>query len=62
MEQLFTNDMKQQDSINCPVCQKHLYAINAERVEDGLDDGYVFVHNDIVHADNDIEALSYGVQ
>jgi len=62
MEQLFTNDMYQEDTIYCPVCQRELDAINTERVNEGLDDSYIFVHDDIEHADNDIEALSYGVQ
>ena len=54
--------MYQEAEIYCPVCQRDLEATNAERVSEGLDDSYLFVHDDIVHADNDIEALEHGVQ
>jgi len=62
MEQLYTNDMYQEAELYCPVCQRDLKATNVERVSEGLDDSYIFVHDDIVHADNDIEALAHGVQ
>jgi len=62
MEQLYTNDMYQETEIYCPVCQRDLEATNVERVSEGLDDSYIFVHDDIVHADNDIEALEHGIQ
>lgn len=54
--------MYQEAELYCPVCQRDLEATNVERVSEGLDDSYIFVHDDIVHADNDIEALAHGVQ
>jgi len=46
----------------CPICARVIVAENAEEVENGDDDGYLFVHDDIVHDDDDIDALTNGVQ
>ena len=48
--------------IYCPICQRVIVAVNVEDVENGDDDGYLFVHDDIVHTDSDLEALHAGVQ
>ena len=48
--------------VYCPVCGKMLEAVNIEDVENGDDDGYLFVHDDIVHDDTDLEALHVGLQ
>ena len=45
----------------CPICGRVITADNKDRVDDGLDDGYLFIHDDIVHEDSDIEALSSGI-
>jgi len=46
----------------CPICQRDIEPSNKEEVEQGLHDGYIYVHDDIVHTDDDIEALENGVQ
>ena len=46
----------------CPVCQRDITASNIQEYEEGLHDGLIFVHDDIIHYDDDIEALSNGVQ
>lgn len=44
------------NQIYCPVCER---VITAEaKTHDG---GYVFVHDEVVHSDSDVEALDYGV-
>ena len=48
--------------IYCPICQRVIIASNIEDVESGEHDGYLFVHDDIVHDDDDIDALENGVQ
>lgn len=45
----------------CPICQRVIEAVNRDDVESGLDDGYLFVHDDIVHDDDDIQALASGI-
>ena len=47
--------------IYCPICGV-IVAENIEEVESGEHDGYLFVHDDIVHDDDDIDALENGVQ
>ena len=54
-------DMKEGE-IYCPICQRVIVAVNVEDVENGDDDGYLYVHDDIVHTDSDLEALHAGVQ
>jgi hypothetical protein len=39
-----------------------LEAVNIEDVENGDDDGYLFVHDEIVHTDSDLDALNTGLQ
>jgi hypothetical protein len=46
----------------CPICARVIVAENAEEVESGEHDGYLFVHDDIVHGDDDIDALANRVQ
>ena len=55
--------MKPKDSEKyCPICGRTIVAVNIEDVESGEHDGYLFVHDDIVHDDDDIDALENGVQ
>ena len=49
------------ESIYCPVCEKSLVAINADEVEIGASDGYIFVHDEIPHDDTDLDALDSGI-
>ena len=46
----------------CPICARVIVAENIKKVESGEHDGYLFVHDDIVHDDDDIDALANGVQ
>jgi hypothetical protein len=39
-----------------------LEAVNIEDVENGDDDGYLFVHDEIVHTDSDLDALNTVLQ
>ena len=48
--------------VYCPICARVIVAENIEEVESGEHDGYLFVHDDIVHDDDDIDALENGVQ
>ena len=48
--------------VYCPVCGKMLEAVNIEDVENGDDDGYLFVHDEIVHTDSDLDALNTVLQ
>jgi len=45
----------------CPVCSRVITANNIDEVLDGRHNGYVFVHDDIVHDDDDMEALYKGI-
>ena len=44
-------------TIYCPKCDSELTATNIEDVVNGEADGYVFVHNDIVHTQADLDAI-----
>jgi len=46
----------------CPVCRTVVLACNIEEVESGEHEGYVFVHRNIIHNDDDLMALSVGIQ
>ena len=46
----------------CPVCQRYINASNIEEVESGEYDGYIFVHDDVPHSDEDWEAINRGIQ
>ena len=46
----------------CPICQRVIIAENVAEVESGEDDGYVFIHDDIAHTDDELEALFVGIQ
>ena len=48
--------------VYCPICARVIVAENAEEVENGDDDGYFFIHDDVVHDDDDIDALANVVQ
>ena len=47
--------------IYCPICQKVLVAENKKEVEKGEHRSYVFVHDEVPHADSDIDALESGI-
>ena len=46
----------------CPICGRDIEASNTEQVESGESDTYLFIHDDIVHEEDDIIALEYGIQ
>lgn len=48
-------------TIYCPVCGRNLTAINSQEVASGKADSYVFVHDNIIHSDSDIDALENGI-
>lgn len=60
------NDDKTRDLLEwqlyCPVCGRVLIADNIKEVYCGEHDSYVFVHDDIEHGDDDIDALGRGIQ
>lgn len=45
----------------CPVCACIIEASNIAQVSDGDHDSYIFVHKDIVHSDDDLSAISNGM-
>jgi len=49
-------------SIYCPVCGRTIYASNFWEVAAGEHDGYLFVHDEVPHTDDDLKALEWGVQ
>lgn len=53
----------QRDSmkIYCPTCGRDIEPSNAEDVESGTADGFIYIHDDMPHEDDDIKALSVGV-
>ncbi|MCK2149505.1 hypothetical protein MYE70_10550 [Marinobacter alexandrii] len=50
------------ESIYCPVCGRVIYASNEYQVWTGEHDGYLFIHDEIPHSDDDMQALERGVQ
>jgi len=49
------------NNIYCPVCARFLEPQNSDEVKSGLHDGLIYVHDDVKHEDNDIQALENGV-
>lgn len=47
--------------IYCPVCGRDIEASNKEEVISGGHNGYVFVHDDLPHEEDDIKALANGI-
>lgn len=48
--------------IYCPICQRHIVAVNREEVREGLADAYVFLHDTLdEHTDEELEAIEHGV-
>lgn len=46
----------------CPICQRVIIADNVDEVESGEQDRYIFVHDDVPHSDDDLEALEEMIQ
>jgi hypothetical protein len=53
---------KKMTKIYCPICQRFISPDNQHEVETGEHEGFIYVHDDIAHGDEDIEALENGVQ
>jgi hypothetical protein len=49
------------DVIYCPVCERALFAANALEVEEGEDESYIFIHDNITHSESDMVALGNGI-
>ena len=45
----------------CPICQRFVPPENSKEVESGEHDGYLFVHDDVPHSEEDMEALENGI-
>jgi len=45
----------------CPICQRVIVANNLLAVQTGEQKHYLFIHDDIEHTDEDMEALKYGI-
>lgn len=48
-------------TIYCPICQHTLTAINIDEVASGEHSDYIFVHDNVAHDDDDIDALKNGI-
>ena len=46
----------------CPICGRIIIADNISEVESGEHTGYLFIHDDVVHTEEDMEALWRGLQ
>lgn len=46
----------------CPVCSRTIRPSNLQEVADGDHDGFIYVHDDIPHDDDDLSALNRGMQ
>lgn len=54
--------MAEHASLYCPICGRDIYPDNAAEVESGEHGGYIYVHDDISHSEEDIAALWVGIQ
>lgn len=45
----------------CPMCGRWLEAINREEVASGEHLWHAFLHDDVPHSDEDLEALEHGI-
>ena len=48
--------------IYCPICEKWIIAHNKEAIANGDPICFIYVHENKLHTDDDIEALESGVQ
>jgi len=49
-------------SIYCPICGRVIYASNEREVWTGEHGGYLFIHDEVPHTNEDMEALEGGIQ
>ena len=45
----------------CPVCGETLTAENIVEVKNKTHDGFIFIHKDVPHSEEEIAALEHGV-
>lgn len=50
------------NSIYCPICGRDIEPDNEQEVLDGEESGFVYVHDDVIHTEEDLKALESGVQ
>ena len=48
--------------VYCPICARLIEPENRAEVESLEHEGFIYVHDDIAHGDDDISALENGVQ
>lgn len=47
--------------VYCPICQREIMPSNIEEVRAGTHDGFIYVHDDVAHSDEDVEAIHKGI-
>lgn len=50
------------ESIYCQICGRDIEPESAEEVELGKHGGYIYVHDDIEHSEEDLISLFIGIQ
>lgn len=45
----------------CPVCSRVISPENIDEYESGIDDGLLYIHDDVPHEDDDIDAYEKGI-
>ena len=58
----FENRCRDSLEIYCPICRRGIMPNNVEEVRSGEHDGFLYVHDDVPHSDEDIEAIEKGIQ
>lgn len=53
--------LKEGLELYCPICQRDIMPSNIQDVRDGIHDGFIYVHDDIAHDDEDVEAINKGI-
>ena len=49
-------------TVYCPICGRDIIAKNIDEVQTGADEGYIYVHDEIIHEESDLDALFAGIQ
>lgn len=54
--------MTNSGEIYCPICGRYIAPENKKEVDNGEHEGFIYVHDNTAHGDDDIAALENGVQ